>query len=87
MAVGTFIGVGRSLETAMQRADAAERLGYESIYTTHIAGRDSLAVLAAYASRTERIKLGTGVLPIYSRTPAWRPPRPRRRSTSSRAAG
>jgi F420-dependent oxidoreductase-like protein len=69
VAVGTFIGVGRSLETAMQRATAAERLGYESIYTTHIAGRDSLAVLAAYASRTERIKLGTGVLPIYSRTP------------------
>ena len=54
----------------MQRAGAAERLGYESIYTTHIAGRDSLSVLAAYASRTERIKLGTGVLPIYSRTPA-----------------
>ena len=54
----------------MQRAETAERLGYESIYTTHIAGRDSLAVLAAYASRTERIKLGTGVLPMYSRTPA-----------------
>jgi F420-dependent oxidoreductase-like protein len=53
----------------MQRAAAAEKLGYESIYTTHIAGRDSLAVLAAYASRTERVKLGTGVLPIYSRTP------------------
>ena len=53
----------------MQRAETAERLGYESIYTTHIAGRDSLAVLAAYASRTERIKLGTGVLPMYSRTP------------------
>jgi F420-dependent oxidoreductase-like protein len=69
LAVGTFIGVGRSLETAMQRAQTAERLGYESIYTTHIAGRDSMAVLAAYASRTERIRLGTGVLPMYSRTP------------------
>ena len=69
LAVGTFISVGRSLETAMQRAAEAERLGYESAYVTHIAGRDSLAVLAAYATRTERIKLGTGVLPIYSRTP------------------
>ena len=53
----------------MQRAETAERLGYESIYTTHLAGRDSLSVLAAYASRTERVRLGTGVLPIYSRTP------------------
>jgi F420-dependent oxidoreductase-like protein len=69
LGVGTFIGVGRSLETAMQRAANAEHLGYESAYVTHIAGRDSMAVLAAYATRTERIRLGTGVLPIYSRTP------------------
>jgi alkanesulfonate monooxygenase SsuD/methylene tetrahydromethanopterin reductase-like flavin-dependent oxidoreductase (luciferase family) len=67
--VGTFISAGRSLETALQRVERAEGLGYESAYTTHIAARDSLIVLAAYASRTERIKLGTGVLPIYSRTP------------------
>ncbi len=69
MGVGTFIGVGRALETALQRVERAEALGYESAYVTHIAGRDSLTVLAAYAARTERIKLGTGVLPIYSRTP------------------
>src|SRR5436190_4992298 len=69
VAVGTFISPGRSLETALQRVERAEALGYESVYTTHIAARDSLIVLAAYASRTSRIKLGTGVLPIYSRTP------------------
>jgi alkanesulfonate monooxygenase SsuD/methylene tetrahydromethanopterin reductase-like flavin-dependent oxidoreductase (luciferase family) len=67
--VGTFISAGRSLETALQRVERAESLGYESVYTTHIAARDSLIVLAAYASRTERMRLGTGVLPIYSRTP------------------
>jgi F420-dependent oxidoreductase-like protein len=67
--VGTFIGVGRALETALQRVERAESLGYESAYVTHIAARDSLTVLAAYAGRTKRIKLGTGVLPIHSRTP------------------
>jgi F420-dependent oxidoreductase-like protein len=67
--VGTFIGVGRALETALQRVERAESLGYESAYVTHIAGRDSLTVLAAYATRSRRIKLGTGVLPIHSRTP------------------
>jgi alkanesulfonate monooxygenase SsuD/methylene tetrahydromethanopterin reductase-like flavin-dependent oxidoreductase (luciferase family) len=69
VALGSFIGAGRSLETAMQRAARAEELGYEAVYVTHIAARDSVTTLMAYASRTERIKLGTGVLPIYSRTP------------------
>lgn len=69
MGLGTFISVGRSLETAVQRVERAERLGYESAYVTHIAARDSLTVLMAYAARTERIRLGTGVLPIYARTP------------------
>jgi alkanesulfonate monooxygenase SsuD/methylene tetrahydromethanopterin reductase-like flavin-dependent oxidoreductase (luciferase family) len=68
--IGTFISAGRSLEAAIDRVALAESLGYDSTYVTHIAGRDSLTVLAAYATRTERIKLGTGVLPIYSRTPA-----------------
>jgi len=67
--VGTFISVGRSLDQAVDRVARAERLGYDSCYVTHIAGRDSLTVLMAYAAATERIKLGTGVLPIYSRTP------------------
>jgi alkanesulfonate monooxygenase SsuD/methylene tetrahydromethanopterin reductase-like flavin-dependent oxidoreductase (luciferase family) len=69
LGLGTFISVGRSLESALQRVAHAESLGYESTYVTHVAARDSLAVLMAYASRTERIRLGTGVLPIYSRTP------------------
>src|SRR5262249_9160335 len=67
--VGTFIGVGKALETSLQRVARAEELGYDSAYVTHIAGRHSLIGLAAYASRSERIKVGTGVLPIYSRSP------------------
>jgi F420-dependent oxidoreductase-like protein len=67
--VGTFISPGRKLESAVRRARRAEELGYDSVYTTHIASYDSLTVLAAYATATERVKLGTGVLPMFSRTP------------------
>jgi F420-dependent oxidoreductase-like protein len=68
--LGTFISVGRSLGTALDRVRLAERYGYHSVFTTHLAGRDSLTVLAAYANVSESIRLGTGVLPIWSRTPA-----------------
>jgi alkanesulfonate monooxygenase SsuD/methylene tetrahydromethanopterin reductase-like flavin-dependent oxidoreductase (luciferase family) len=68
--IGTFISAGRSLDDAIARAKRADELGFDSVYTTHIAGRDSLTVLTAYAAATERVRLGTGVLPIFSRTPA-----------------
>ncbi|HZO60670.1 MAG TPA: LLM class flavin-dependent oxidoreductase [Solirubrobacterales bacterium] len=61
--------MGRSLDQALERVKRADELGYDSAYVTHIAGRDSLTLLMAYAAATEKIKLGTGVLPIYSRTP------------------
>lgn len=64
------MSVGRSLDTALRRVRLAEELGFESAYVTHIAGRDSLTVVAAYALSTSRIRVGTGVMPIYSRTPA-----------------
>ena len=70
MAIGSFISVGRSLSDAIARVRLAEELGYDAAYVTHIAGRDSLTVLAAYAAATSRIGLGTGVVPIYTRTPA-----------------
>src|SRR3954470_11348532 len=70
MAVGCFVSTGRSLDKAVERVRLAEDLGYEAVYLTQIAGRDAFTVLAAYALGTERIRVGTGVMPIYSRTPA-----------------
>src|SRR5579884_4503748 len=70
MATGCFIASGRSLEKALERVRLAESLGYDSVFVTHIAGRESLTVVTAYALATERIRVGTGVVPIYTRTPA-----------------
>src|SRR3954452_7893203 len=68
--IGAFISPGRSLDSALDRARLADELGFDGVYTAHIAGRDSLTVLAMYASVTERVRLGTGVVPIFPRPPA-----------------
>lgn len=70
MRTGCFISTGRSFEQAIERVKLAESLGYDSAFVTHIAGRESLTVITAYALATERIRVGTGVVPIYTRTPA-----------------
>ncbi len=70
MATGCFVSTGRSLEQAIERVKLAESLGYEAAYVTHIAGRESLTVVTAYALATSRIRVGPGVVPIYTRTPA-----------------
>ena len=70
MATGCFISTGRSLEQAIERVKLADSLGYEAVYLTHVAGRESLTVLTAYALASKRIRIGTGVVPIYTRTPA-----------------
>ena len=60
----------KSLDESIARAQAAERLGYESIWTSQLPdARDASLVLAAYAAATKRIGLGSGVLPIYTRHP------------------
>ncbi|MDQ3770400.1 MAG: LLM class flavin-dependent oxidoreductase [Actinomycetota bacterium] len=70
MAAGCFISTGRSLADAVARVRLAEELGYEAVYVSHINGRESLTVLTAYALATQRIRVGTAIVPIYTRTPA-----------------
>jgi len=60
----------RTLEESVNRAREAERLGYESVWVTQLPdARDAALVLAAYAAATQWVRLGTGVLPIYTRHP------------------
>lgn len=51
-------------------AGAAEECGYEAIFVPEAWGRDAFVTLGALARVTERIGLGTGIVNVYSRTPA-----------------
>ncbi len=48
----------------------AERLGVDSVWSAEMWGHDGLTPLAFLAARTERIRLGTGILQLGARTPA-----------------
>ena len=50
-------------------AQAADRLGYHSFWTGESWGRDAFTVLTMLACHTEQIRLGTGIVTVYSRTP------------------
>ncbi len=51
-------------------ARSAEERGYEAIFIPEAWGRDAFVTLGAIARETERIGLGTGIVNVYSRTPA-----------------
>lgn len=45
-------------------------MGFDSVWVPEAWGFDAVSMLGALAVRTERIKLGTGIVNVYSRTPA-----------------
>ena len=49
---------------------AAERLGFDSVWTAEAYGSDALTPLAWWGASTERINLGTSIVQLSARTPA-----------------
>jgi F420-dependent oxidoreductase-like protein len=55
---------------ACTRVRLAEEAGVETIWVAEAWGRDCFTILTLFARETSRIKLGTGIVNCYSRTPA-----------------
>ncbi len=53
----------------IEATQEAERLGYDSVWTSEAWGSDAFGPLAYLAGHTERIKLGTAVVQLAARTP------------------
>lgn len=71
MKLGLSIGYsGGELRLPVEKVQLAERLGYDSVWTAEAYGSDALSPLAYLAAKTERIKLGTGIIQLAARTPA-----------------
>jgi probable F420-dependent oxidoreductase len=48
----------------------AERAGFTDVWTAEVGAVDAFSPLAAIGVRTERVRLGTGLIPVYTRPPA-----------------
>src|SRR5947207_323568 len=53
----------------LRAAELADDLGYDSFWVPEGWGYDAIPLLTEMAVKTKRIRLGTGILNVYSRTP------------------
>ncbi|MEE4300753.1 MAG: LLM class flavin-dependent oxidoreductase [Pseudomonadales bacterium] len=73
----TAIGIGgadsgrkRDFDQAVAFVVEAERLGVDCVWSAEAWGQDAVAPLAWIGARTERIRLGTGIMQISARMPS-----------------
>jgi coenzyme F420-dependent oxidoreductase len=59
-----------STEEIVSLAQLADRLGYASVWIGESWGRDAFTLLTMIACHTSKVHLATGIVPVYSRTPA-----------------
>lgn len=67
---GAYSGRQRDFDDQVAFVAEAERLGVDTVWTAEAWGHDAVAPLAFLAARTERIRLGTGIMQISARAPA-----------------
>jgi probable F420-dependent oxidoreductase len=54
----------------IQLAQRAENAGYDSIWIPEVVGTDAFVLMTAIAGVTTHLRLGTGIVPILTRTPS-----------------
>src|SRR6185503_10089881 len=68
MPIATSLPVPPNLDMCRRVAERAEALGYESLWIADTgAGPDAFVVGALAAGVTKRVRIGTAVIPIYTR--------------------
>lgn len=59
-----------SFDEMLELTRRAEELGFDSVWMPEAYGTDAISILAGLAVKTTRIRIGTGIINVFSRTPA-----------------
>lgn len=70
LAIRVDMDTGDTRSHALAYAQTADAAGVEVVFTPEAWGRDAFSILTQIAERTSRIRVGTGIVNIFSRTPA-----------------
>ena len=71
MKLGLLLGYsGADMNLAMDKVQEAERLGFDSIWTSEAWGSDAITPAAWVLAQTKTVKVGTAICQMQSRTPA-----------------
>jgi alkanesulfonate monooxygenase SsuD/methylene tetrahydromethanopterin reductase-like flavin-dependent oxidoreductase (luciferase family) len=70
ISIGSAYYNGEDWDQLVEYTIAAERMGVDQAWSAEAWGMDAIVPLAYLAARTEKIKLGTGIMQISSRVPS-----------------
>ncbi|MFD4502888.1 LLM class F420-dependent oxidoreductase [Streptomyces sp. NPDC058457] len=70
MELSTFLDYAGDPRTAADQAAALESAGLDAVWVAEAYGFDAPTIMGYLAARTERMKIGSAILNVYSRTPA-----------------
>ena len=71
MKLGLLAGyAGRKINLPLDAIKHAEKLGYDSVWTSEAYGSDAVAPAAWILANTSKIKVGTAIMQMPARTPA-----------------
>ena len=70
MRLSTRLSYTDGFRQAVERVVALEHVGLDMVWVAEAYGFDAATQLGYLAARTQRVQLGSGIFPIYSRSPA-----------------
>lgn len=70
MRLSSRLGYADNFREAAEHTVRLEEVGIDVVWVAEAYGYDAVSRLGYLAARTHRVQLGSGILPIYSRTPA-----------------